>query len=177
MKVVYDLSVSSKEAEALEKLMKGELTLESAQIKYNKKIATALITYEALVRASCQEKFDLLMTFYLNASTAGIVETESDFYHEAMNVLSGLSVRELTVLYHLDNYQYKVKHWDEINYKPELYVSSEAKINKDEVLAIFHKLLGSGLVIQCPLMGGVVRIYTSPNYKRIKDLVLTMYES
>ncbi|EPW5502272.1 TPA: hypothetical protein RQK06_004281 [Vibrio vulnificus] len=176
VKYSYDLVLGHKEAQALEKLKLGELSLDSPEIKYNKNIATSLVTYEALARASSQEKFDLLMEFYLKASTSGVIDEDSDFYHESLGALSNLSVRELMVLYHIDNYQQKVSPNHERDYEPEKYVSEKMALDQDSVLALFHKLLGSGLVIQCARFGGVVRIYCSPDYRKIKHLIVGAYE-
>lgn len=74
-------------------------------------------------------------------------------------------------MYHLDAYQKTTNHHNEIDYRPEDYIAEKTEIEIDDIYALFHKLLSSGLVIQCPLLGGFVRVYTSPMFKRIQKLI------
>lgn len=174
-KALYDIRSNYKQNQLFELLKKGELSINDSEVKYNKIISAIIVTQEVLERANCEEKFEILMSFYMASTTSKLIDEDPDFYHEALAALSNLSFRELTVLYHLDEYQKKVSHRSEINYKPEDYIADKTHILIDDVYALFHRLLSSGLVIQCPLMGGYVRVYTSPIFSRIQRLITYDY--
>lgn len=171
VKALCDFRKDRKETQMFDLLEKGKLTLNDSDVKYNKTVSAILVTQEALERAHCKEKYEILMSFYTSSAESKLIDEEPDFYHESLLALSHLSFRELVVLYHLDAYQKTTNHHSEIDYKPEEYIAEKTEIEIDDIYALFHKLLSSGLVIQCPILGGFVRVYTSPMFKRVKELI------
>lgn len=161
----------------IELLNEGRLSISDWEVKHNPVIGNVLITVDALERASTKEKYEMLMRFYLASCADDSLLKDPDFYQESIQVLSQVSVRELMVLYHLDNHQREYHPGTANEYNPKSYIASQLAMQEEDVLALFFRLQGTGLVVPAPLLGGETKPFTSSLYGKIKDKIMREYHN
>lgn len=157
-----------KREKILDALSKGLLHADSHQLQSDEFISAYLATESALIKASSQCKFDFLLHLFIQGSNSGRINREPDAYQEALSIVNELSERELTILYHLYNYERDHGDMDGQLALPSDhqvdYLIDKTGLERELIVALLVRLRRTGLII------------TSSEKKTLRDLMISGIE-
>lgn len=173
-------------------LLNNEISLKEAKLSNNYYLAAIIKTIEAVQRASCAEKMNLLKYFFIACETKNIILDKPDFYQEILSIFSELSYRELLILTYL--YDAKLPFTDDTHVKtPEIcidndsypnpqvqyeqaisFCSNKMMIEEDMLCALLGRLARTGLIGNAPEWTSLVFFFT-PLYREVKDFLSMEY--
>jgi len=174
--------------EILSALDSGLLNIDSHQLQTDEFISAFLATEHALMKASSQNKFNFLLELFIQGSKSGRVNKEPDAYQEALSIVDELSERELTILYHLYNYETDNGAMDSQLDRPNdhqvEYLSKKTDLERELVIALLVRLRRTGLIITYSeksqssdlMMSGIEVMFISPIAAEIKAWVFNVIE-
>ena len=175
-----------------EKILKaldaGLITSDSHQVESDEFISAYLATEDALMKASSKSKFDFLLNLFVQGSNSGRIDREPDAYQEVLSIVNELSERELTLLYHIYNYErdhgmmggqlsrdqgHQVK-----------YLLDVTGLEREHVVALLVRLRRTGLLITWSeksdsvdlMLSGIEVMFISPIADEIKTWVFSVIE-
>lgn len=172
----------------LKEIDKGLLSIDSHEVASDEFISAYIATEHALLKASSKRKFDFLINLFVQGSNSGRIDSEPDAYQEVLSIVDELSERELTVLYHLYNYerdygamegQLSRGHDHQVKYLVE-----KTGLERDLVIALLVRLRRTGLIITHGeksettdlMMTALEIMFISPIADEIKAWVLGVIE-
>lgn len=166
----------------------GKLTIDSHQLQSDEFISAYLATEHALMKASSQNKFNFLLNLFIQGSNSGRVNKEPDAYQEALSIVDELSERELTILYHLYNYERDHGVMDGQLSRPSghqvKYLIEHTGLERELVVALLVRLRRTGLIITYSekssshdlMMSGIEIMFISPLAGEIKAWIFHVIE-
>lgn len=177
-----------KREKILDALSKGLLHVDSHQLQSDEFISAYLATESALIKASSQCKFDFLLNLFIQGSNSGRINKEPDAYQETLSIVNELSERELTILYHLYNYERDHCQMDQQLAIPSDhqvdYLIDKTELERDMVVALLVRLRRTGLIITLSekrvlrdlMIGGIEIMFISPIADEIKAWIFHVIE-
>jgi hypothetical protein len=176
------------ETETVLKMMEqGNLTLPDALAANPYYIASLKRTLDAIDRASCSEKIEILKELYISGEKSGVISTSPDLYQEMLTILSDLSLREILILRNLElgglRYsndkivkQPNEAHADGLPSAADLYFSARKfcaerlQLDEDNLTALIVRLLRTGLLTSTPTWESSIYFF-SPLYRDLRQLI------
>ncbi len=169
-------------------LSKGLLHVDSHQLQSDEFISAYLATESALIKASSQCKFDFLLNLFIQGSNSGRINKEPDAYQETLSIVNELSERELTILYHLYNYERDHGHMDQQLAIPSDhqvdYLIDNTRLEREMIVALLVRLRRTGLIITFSekkvlrdlMISGIEIMFISPIADEIKAWIFHVIE-
>jgi hypothetical protein len=172
----------------LQALDDQSLSIDDHIVKSDEFISAYLATEHALMMSSSKNKFDFLVGLFVQGSKSGRIEREPDAYQEVLSIIDELSERELTILYHIYNYEIengemkgKLTRDSEHQIK---YLSQKTSLDRELIVALLVRLRRTGLIITFSerrtvkdlSLGGVEIMFISPIAAEIKEWVFGTIE-
>ena len=172
----------------LSELEAGNISVDSKELESDGFIAAYLATESALMKASSRSKFDFLIQLFLQGCNSKRLANEPDSYQEVLSIVNELSERELTILYHIYNYerdhgemegQLSRDHGHQVKYLLEV-----TGLLREHVIALLGRLRRTGLLITYSektesvdiMLGGIEVMFISPLAEDIKSWVFGVIE-
>ncbi|MDU1141870.1 hypothetical protein [Aeromonas rivipollensis] len=177
-----------KREKILDALSKGLLHVDSHQLQSDEFISAYLTTESALIKASSQCKFDFLLNLFIQGSNSGRINKEPDAYQETLSIVNELSERELTILYHLYNYERDHGHMDQQLAIPGDhqvdYLIDNTRLEREMIVALLVRLRRTGLIITFSekkvlrdlMISGIEIMFISPIADEIKAWIFHVIE-
>lgn len=172
----------------LSALDSGLLAVDAHQLQSDEFISAYLATEHALMKASSQQKFNFLISLFIQSSNSGRINKEPDAFQEALSIVDELSERELTILYHL--YSYERDHGlmegqlSRPNGHQVTYLIEKTGLQRELVVALLVRLRRTGLIITRSeksskfdlMVSGIEIMFISPIADEIKAWIFNVIE-
>lgn len=172
----------------LKALDEGLISIDSHQVESDAFISAYLATEDALMKASSKSKFNFLLNLFIQGSKSGRIDDEPDAYQKVLSIVNELSERELTILYHLYNYerdhgmmggQLSRDHGHQVK-----YLVDATGLEREHAVALLVRLRRTGLLITRSeksesvdlMLSGIEIMFISPIADEIKSWVFSVIE-
>lgn len=187
-KVFIDNFKKRRRARILRDLELGHLSVDSKTLESDEFISAYLATENALMKASSESKFNFLIELFIQGCNSHRLIQEPDSYQEALSIVDELSERELTILYHLYNYERAHGDMDgqlsrDHGHQVE-YLVNATGLMREHVIALLVRLRRTGLLITFSeksesvdiMLGGIEIMFISPIADELKFWVFGVIE-
>jgi len=159
----------------LERLKNSEIRLSDSQIKSNALLSSFVNTQEAIDKAESQEKFDFLLSLYIDNLKSESFFDNADLYNETIKALGDMTCREITFVYLLDDYLRKNKEEEnkfiEFNDGIEDMFYEKLKLDHGSLEAMTRRLYRTGFVSSVTTIDGGIWPRLTPLYKGVLDFI------